>query len=344
LYFEDEPRKKKRKKKRRKPLAALGCFLLKLLLRVLLILLIIGVVLYALPVGLFITDPSGELAPSDELDTNIINILLLGVDRSDNPSNPSSGAQRSDTIIIMSVGYNRLSLTSIMRDTQVHVPGYGMCKLNAAYAYGGPELTMRTLNENFGLNITKYIVVDFFAVADIINALGGIDVQITYREQEELNRILKDNWKKDFSKRGYDVSETSLLDCDFTNADSEGRITVHLDGFQALAYARIRKVGNSDYERTLRQREVISLAISEFKSGWYNPIMLYSIADAFIRNTDTNMNVFELISIGSKAIFAGDIPQLRLPANGTYSDDGSSLVNVDFDKNLGIFTDFVYGE
>ena len=181
-------------------------------------------------------------------------------------------------------------------------------------------------------------------MADIVNALGGIDVQLTQAVQNELNRIRKANWINDFSKRGYDVSKTSLLDCDFTNADSEGKITVHLDGFQELAYARIRKVGNSDYERTLRQRRVISLAISEFNSGWYNPFMLYSLAEAAIEHTDTNMNVVELISIGSKAMFAGDIPQLRLPANGTYSDDGSSLTDVDFDKNLELFIDFAYGD
>lgn len=318
-------------------------FIARFVFRLILLVIVICLVLYALPVSLFITDPTGDLNPSAELDTDVINILLLGVDRSDDPNDPDGGTQRSDTIMIMSVGYNRLYLTSILRDTMVHIPGYGNHKINAAYAYGGPELTMRTINENFGLNITRYIVVDFFAVADIINALGGIDVEITYAEQQEMNRILKDNWKKDFSKRGYDVNETSLLDCDFSNADADGKITVHVDGFQGLAYARIRKVGNSDYERTMRQRKVIGLCISEFRSGWYNPFMLWSLGEAALEHTDTNMNIIELVSIGSKALFARDIPQLRLPANGTYTDNGSSLANVDYAENLEIFTDFVYG-
>lgn len=344
MYFEEEPRKKKRRKKRRGLLGTLFSWIIKLAFRVILLALVLCVILYALPVSLFITDPTGTLSASDELDTDVINVLLLGVDRSDNPDSASGGTQRSDTIMIMSIGYNSLSLTSILRDTQVRIPGYGSHKINAAYAYGGPELIMRTLNENFGLNITRYIVVDFFAVADIINALGGIDVQITQAEQNEINRIMRDNWRKDFSKRGYDVSQTSLLDCDFSKADADGKVTVHVDGFQGLAYARIRKVGNSDFERTMRQRKVIGLCLSEFKSGWYNPFMLYSLAEAALEHTETNMSIIELISIGSKALFAGDIPQLRLPANGTYSDSGSTLADVDYSKNHQLFVDFAYGE
>ncbi len=338
MYYEDEPRSKRRPKRRRGFLGSLITFLLKTIFKLILLIAAVGIILYALPVSLFITDSTGELSASDTLETDTINILLLGIDRTDN----ATGKQRADTIMIMSVGYNRMTLTSVLRDTTVDIPGYGRHKLNAAYAYGGAELTMRTLNENFGLNITRYVVVDFFAVADIINAIGGIDVQITYGEQEELNRILKENWVRDFSKRGYDVSETSLLALDFSNADAEGKVNVHLDGFQALAYARIRKVGNSDYERALRQRRVISLTISEFKSSWYDPVMLYSLAGAAYRNIDTNMTVIELISIGSKAAFADEIPQLRIPASGTYTDDGSALTDIDYAENLRIFTDFAY--
>lgn len=340
MYYEDEPRRKPRRKKRRSLLGRLAGFILKLVFKLVLLIAAVCLILYALPVSVFITDPGGTLGASPYLDTDTINILLLGVDRTDT----STGTQRADTIMILSIGYNRMSITSVMRDTTVDIPGHGMHKLNAAYAYGGVELTMRTLNENFGLNITRYVVVDFFAVADIINAVGGIDVEITYDEQEELNRILKENWRRDFSKMGYDVNDTSLVALDFSNAGEDGKVSVHLDGYQALAYARIRKVGNSDYERTLRQRRVISLTISEFKSGWYDPMMLYSLAKAAYANTETNMNMIELISICSKAIFAGDMPQLRLPAEGTYTDNGSAFVDIDYAQNLEIFKDFAYGE
>lgn len=338
MYYEDEPRRKKRGGKRRGLLGTLLTFLIKLTFKLLLLIAVVALILYALPVGLFITDPTGTLGASPELETNTINVLLLGIDRTDN----ATGTQRADTIMIMSIGYNRLSLTSVLRDATVDIPGHGVHKLNAAYAYGGPELVMRTLNENFGLNITRYVVVDFFAVADIINAVGGIDVSITADEQTELNRILRENWIRDFSKRDYDITTTGYVDADFSKADAEGKVTVHLDGYQALAYSRIRKVGNSDYERTLRQRRVITLTISEFKENWYDPFMLYSLADAALKNTDTNMNIVELISICSKAVFANDMPQLRLPASGTYTDDGSALTDIDYAENLRIFKEFAY--
>ena len=102
-----------------------------------------------------------------------------------------------------------------MRDTIVDIPGHGNSKVNAAYAYGGPELTLRTLNENFSLNLTKYVVVDFAALADIINALGGVDIAITSAEQEHINKNMADAWKDEFSKQGYNKDDMHLLNLSF---------------------------------------------------------------------------------------------------------------------------------
>lgn len=333
MYYEEERLSKLRRRRRREPLG----FLLGLLARLLIVIALVALTLYALPVSLFITDADDVFSPSAGLETDMINILLLGVDRL------NDGAQRSDTIIIASVGYGSFKLTSVLRDTIVDIPGHGSDKINAAYAYGGPELTVRTLNMNFGLNITKYVVVDFVALAEAINALGGVDVAITYDEQAEINRNLADSWKKDFSKLGYDVSETSLLDLDFSDADEDGRITAHLDGFQALGYARIRRL-DSDFTRAHRQRRIINAALRKFRQKWYDPLMLAELIRVVVAHVDTNMNPLELVSIGSKVLMCSEAGQLRLPADGTYVDTGSALSEVDYAENLEVFREFVYEE
>ncbi len=333
MYYEEERRSKPRRRRRRGPLG----FLLGLLARLLIVIALVALTLYALPVSLFITDGDDVFSPSPGLETDMINILLLGVDRL------NDGAQRSDTIIIASVGYGSFKLTSVLRDTIVEIPGHGSDKINAAYAYGGPELTVRTLNMNFGLNITKYVVVDFVALAEAINALGGVDVAITYDEQAEINRNLADSWKKDFSKLGYDVSETSLLDLDFSDADDDGRITAQLDGFQALGYARIRRL-DSDFTRAHRQRRIINAALRKFRQKWYDPLMLAELIRVVVAHVDTNMNPLELVSIGSKVLMCSEAGQLRLPADGTYVDTGSALSEVDYAENLEVFREFVYEE
>lgn len=333
MYYEEERLSKPRRRRRRGPLG----FLLGLLARLLIVIALVALTLYALPVSLFITDADDVFSPSAGLETDMINILLLGVDRL------NDGAQRSDTIIIASVGYGSFKLTSVLRDTIVDIPGHGSDKINAAYAYGGPELTVRTLNMNFGLNITKYVVVDFVALAEAINALGGVDVAITYDEQLEINRNLADSWKKDFSKLGYDVSETSLLDLDFSDADDDGRITAQLDGFQALGYARIRRL-DSDFTRAHRQRRIINAALRKFRQKWYDPLMLAELIRVVVAHVDTNMNPLELVSIGSKVLMCSEAGQLRLPADGTYVDTGSALSEVDYAENLEVFREFVYEE
>ncbi len=293
-----------------------------------------GVVLYALPVGLFMVEPEADLSPADDLPTNRINVLLLGVDKL------SDGVQRSDTIIVATVGYDAFKLTSVMRDTMVDIPGHGRQKVNAAYAYGGADLTMRTLNENFGLNITKYAVVDFTTLAGLVNAIGGVDIEITQKEQAEINKNVY-NARKVFKSAGYTAADTSAVDLDFSNADAEGYVLAHLDGIQALGYARIRHI-DSDITRTYRQRKLLNAALQQFRTQWYNPFTLYRLADAAFSGIDTNMNTLEILSVGMKAAVRPEAEQLRLPVDGSFSDNGSALTNVDYDANRAAFVAFAY--
>lgn len=336
MYYEEDDRPVRRRRRRRRKRGGVIGWLIKLILKLIMLVLIAAVVLYAIPVSVFMTDDGANVSASSDLPNDKINILLLGVDR-------LTGSQRSDTIIVASVGYSSLTLTSIMRDTVVNIPGHGSTKVNAAYAYGGPELTLRTLNENFGLNLTKYAVVDFAALADIINALGGVDIEITSAEQAQINKNVADAWIDEFSKQGYEKDDMHLLDLSFAGADEKGRITAHLDGFQALGYARIRKL-DSDYVRTSRQRRVIDASLSALKQNWYDVPMLLDLYKAAMSRIQTNMNLFELLSIGAKGIMCTDIQQLRLPADGTFNDNGSSLADINYDKNLAAFKELVYGK
>ena len=336
MYYEEDDRPVRRRRRRRRKRGSLIGWLIKLIFKLILLVLLAAVVLYAIPVSVFMVSDEADVSASADLPKDKINILLLGVDR-------LTGSQRSDTIIVASVGYSSLTLTSIMRDTVVNIPGHGSTKVNAAYAYGGPELTLRTLNENFGLNLTKYVVVDFAALADIINALGGVDIEITSAEQTQINKNVADAWVDEFSKQGYEKDDMHLLDLSFVDADENGRITAHLDGFQALGYARIRKL-DSDYVRTSRQRRVIDASLSALKQNWYDVPMLIDLYKAAMSRIQTNMNVFELLSIGAKGIMCSDIRQLRLPADGTFNDNGSSLANINYEQNTAVFREFVYGQ
>lgn len=310
-------------------------FLFKLLI-VLLIILALGVlILYFTPEGVFITEKEGEpLEPSTKLGTQRANILLLGVDMLNN------NAQRSDTILILSVGGGELRLASILRDTMADIPEHGRAKINAAYAYGGAQLTARTINRNFGLNVTRYAVVDFKGVAEIINAMGGVDISINESEQNEINRNLRSSWKY-FRRLGYSSDATKPLSYSFAGAGEDGTIDVHLDGFQALAYARIRRT-DSDFTRAFRQRKLISAMLRRAKSLIKNPAALYRTAKAVADNVDTDLSLFEIASLGVKCALSGDYEHMRMPVDGTYTDDGSALRDIDYGANLSAFIEFAY--
>ena len=330
MNYEEGRRSRARKAKKR----GAGRIIAWILVRILALIVLCALILYALPVGLFMVEPESELSPSPNLPSSRLNVLLLGVDKL------SAGAQRADTIIVASIGYGHVSMTSILRDTMVNIPGFGRGKVNAAYSHGGAELTMRTLNENFGLNITKYAVVDFTALADIINALGGVDIAKTQAEESEINRNLDDSWKV-FKQMGYSKDDTDFLALDFSRAGDDGYLTVKLDGFQALAYARIRRI-DSDFTRAHRQRKLINAALRKLRAQWYNPVMLTRLMKAALTRTETNLSAVEIASLGLKAVACPEIGQLRLPAEGTYTDDGSALTNVDYGRNLEAFKEFVY--
>lgn len=221
-------------------------------------------------------------APSIEIDSQeeqqsfeVTNILLLGIDS----GREKYEAVRSDTIMILSIDKEnqKLKLSSIMRDTYVEVEGKGWLKLNEAYAYGGPELALKSVNENFNLNIESYVVVDFVGLSNIIDALGGIDLEIKDREINEINKYMKEvaEIKKE--------KPTPLL---------TGGVQ-SLNGNQAVAYARIRQVGEGDFERSERQSNVMSSLFNKLQNQ--EAAQYPSIAVKLLPYVKTNLSVLKMI-------------------------------------------------
>ena len=327
MYYEEYGRKKKagkRGRRRRGCLGAAGRMLAKLILLALLLAALAAGGLYALPTSLFMVEPEAELSLTDGLPSSPFNVLILGVDVLD------EGSQRSDTMMIASIGGGALKLTSIQRDTEAEIAGHATNKINAAYAFGGPELAMRTVNEALDLNVMRYVVVDFTALVRMVDALGGIEVDVT---EEEMNHINLNVWKsrKVFAPLGYTAQELKTY----------GENT-HLDGLQALGYARIRKL-DSDFVRTSRQRTVIAAMLDKLRSRLWNPAMLAKFLSAGLSGVETNLSAVELLSLGEKALFAGELRQLRLPVDGSFDDNGSSLKITDRGANVQAFREFVYG-
>lgn len=175
--------------------------------------------------------------------SKLINIALFGIDSTDT----SSG--RSDSIMVATLDpiHNKLKLTSFMRDSYVSINGYGYDKLNHAYAYGGPALSINTLNTNFGLNIADFIAVDFSSLPKIIDTFGGITLEITNEELKYINDYIE--------------SINSISGTNSSNIYSAG--IQHLNGVQALAYSRIRYTSGGDFERTQRQRNILTALFNE---------------------------------------------------------------------------------
>lgn len=225
----------------------------------------------------------------------IRNIALFGVDATDGETG------RSDSIMIATIDpvHNKVKLTSIMRDSYVYIEGYGNDKINHAYAYGGPELSIRTINENFGLNIQDFVSVNFSSLPKIIDILGGVDIEITEEELQYINSYINDINSKDGTNSPY-ISYAGVQ---------------HLDGTQALAYSRIRYTDGGDYKRTERQRTVLEALFNKLTSasiGSYN-----SLLNEVLPYVQTNLNAGDILSLGTKVLGIGNkLEQDRFPRDG----------------------------
>ena len=256
-----------------------------------------------------------------------MNVMLLGCD-----SYTTNDRQRTDSMIILSVNLetNEVKMTSLMRDTWIPVPGSSRHrKLTELCAVDGPEMTVRAINESFNMNISKYALISMAGVAEVIDLVGGIEIDVTEAERKALNKGL------------FDLSSLSGME-----QLTESGENVHLNGNQATAYARIRKI-DSDYVRTQRQRTVLVAVADKLKAG-SNAGTLLSIVTTLMNYVDTNMNLTEMMLLGALGldIDLNQIRQFRIPMDGTYESgmyQGYWSIRPDFAKNAAALHDFIYG-
>lgn len=269
------------------------------------------------------------------------NIVIFG---EDNHAEDSHG--RSDSIILLTIDHNhkKLKQTSLMRDIYLEIPGEGYNKLNAAYAIGGAALAVETIEYNFHIRIDDYIIIDFNSFTDIIDSLGGLDMVLTYEEVEYID------WQ---SYRNKQTEEKSELNADSytytTNSDGERITTVHLNGRQALWYARNRDSAGSDFDRTWRQRGVVDAVLSKIKGS--DPFRIAAAGMSASQYVSTNMQPFTLTGKAASVFSAlgWEREQYRLPRWDNYYDQwtdnaGLALMISDMDKARNELYDFVFGE
>ncbi|MDO4287883.1 MAG: LCP family protein [Eubacterium sp.] len=274
-----------------------------------------------------ISDSAAQMAKNHR----IVNVAIFGVDGRDDVE-----GNRSDSIMIASADFEHgaIKVTSLMRDSYVYInDDYDYDKLNAAYSYGGAELALKTINQNFDTAISDYVTIDFTAMVEMVNAVGGVTINI--ESEDELY------WVNQYLMDVNDKVHTSSPDVPGTGAQL-------LDGSQALAYCRIRYIGNGDFDRTQRQRAVFEQVLA--KAMDLNPVAQYNLLMKVLPYTETSLSTSELIKYASNAMFMSghEIQQMQMPTDGlvdTGTLDGVSYVfPYTLAENIQAWYQFVYEE
>ncbi|MEG1416113.1 MAG: LCP family protein [Clostridium sp.] len=283
--------------------------------------------------GIYNTSDNSPFSNSDyKIEKGIKNILLCGTD-----GRPGEKTSRADSMMLLTIDGNNknIRVTSFARDTLVSTKSHGDIKLTETYAYGGINLLTEAIEDNFKIDIQNYAIVDFYSFIDIIETLGGINVDIKENEISELNKFIPETyeWSKDPNK-----GEIKKIE----NAGEQ-----HINGYQALAFARIRK-GESGgaFERDRRQREIIEGMIEGIKAL---PITKYpNLIDTLLPHVKTNMKPTEVLSVGTGVlrIGANNITQMEFPIDDEVNSH-AARVNGKYvikfkESSLDILHDFIF--
>ncbi len=236
----------------------------------------------------------------------------------------------SDTIMICNIDHKhkQLKLASVYRDTYLDNTNGEYRKATECYYFGGPERSVNMLNKNLDLNIRDYLAVNFNAMVEVADLLGGIDLEITEEEMGYIN--------------GYCVETSQVTGVPYTPLENYG--PVHLDGVQTMAYCRIRYTEGWDFKRTERQRLVLSLLAQKAKKS--DPVKLLQIANAMLPRISTSLSTPELLTLLPKIIsydIGGEtgFPFENVPADVNGSD---VVVPQNLASNVSQLHEFLYGE
>ena len=272
-------------------------------------------------------DPAWGLKKARE--NGVLNILLIGTD-----ARVSDNDCRADSIILMSLcpKERKVLLTSILRDSYVTIPGVGMNRINHAYQMGNARLLTETIEMNFHVRIDHYMRVDFYSFIEIIDAAGGVEIDVAGEEVHWLNAYLSEI--------------NHLIGVDpYDSMISEGG-HLKLNGKQALAYSRIRYIG-TDFGRTSRQRTVLSAFADQIKK---NPLGILFASGKIYKALTTDMDRVELTLLSLRAPFllTYRMETDHIPYDGTWWNDtmgaGGEVLGLDLGANTAILLKSIYGE
>ncbi len=263
-------------------------------------------------------------------DKDVINILLVGTD-----ARTRTERARSDVMILASLNKktHKIILTSFMRDIYTYIPDYGYNRLNAPYAIAGPDYLIETLEDDFGVEINNYAAVNFYDFANIIDAVGGVDLTLTKAEVDFINGQ---------AYSGEQVAlgvGTGAIYLDYTDDGN-----YHLNGTQALAHCRNRSSAGSDYDRTERQRIVIAAMIEKAKSLSLSCLLYTSPVLLPLVTTDLTQADCLSLLLKSAEYLGYERVSLRIP-DVQYSGamiNGMSVISIDFPANAKVLQDTIY--
>lgn len=255
------------------------------------------------------------------------NIALFGLDNRGS-NNYDSG--NSDVIMIASINNDthEVKLVSVYRDTYLNIGNDKYNKANSAYSRGGAVQAVQMLNTNLDLNITEYVCVDWNALVETIDALGGIDIEITEQEVKYINYYL------------WEIDEATGL----TTPEVEEAGMVHLDGTQATAYARIRYTSGDDFKRASRQRIVLQAMVDKAKKA--DLASLNKICDKVFDDISTTLSLKEIVSllkalpdysISSTTGFPFDVTTTKIGTQDT-------VIPVELDNNVEELHEYLFDE
>lgn len=251
---------------------------------------------------------------------DLLNILLIGSD-----TRRAGGTGRSDAMIIVSINKKtrKITATSIMRDIYLHIPGKNNNRANAAYALGGADLLMDTIEQNFKIELNRFVSVDFYSFIDVIDEIGGVTLEVSQNELSKINNFVAEI----NILNGEDGAKEQLIEPGF----------LLLNGKQVLGYSRNRSIGNSDFDRTARQRKVLEEIFKSVKD--MDLLELDGLVNLILPKVTTNLTKGELFSLilGLPSYTNYDLQQLRIPIDGSFTNmrvRGMAVLNIDFEENI----------
>lgn len=276
----------------------------------------------------FIDDLISESQAANVEIDEMTHILLIGLD-----ARPREKTGRSDTMIILTMDQKNdsIKMTSLMRDLYVEIPGRKNNRLNSAYVYGGPELLMETVEHNFGIKIDYYVAVNFSVLADVIDQIGGLTIDVDSKYVKRINAVIKqDNYVLKLpSSDGYLKEGGEQL----------------LTGKQAQAYARYRYgTSDGDFGRTVRQREVILKALKKVQG-----LSMTELVRLALNNMDqigTNLSIPDMIRFAPVVfeLSSSNVDELRIPIDKGYKSQmisGMAVLVPDRQANRDAINDFL---